>query len=98
MGATEAFFRDKVVLGTGAAAGIGEELSWQVGVVGARLTLAARRKDQLEAVAERIVAAGTPRPLVVECDVTRDTDLERAVVESLRAFGKLDIAIANAGF
>jgi short-subunit dehydrogenase len=35
---------------------------------------------------------------VVECDVTRDGDLERAVGESLRAFGKLDIAIANAGF
>src|SRR5215510_4305188 len=96
--ATEAFFRDKAVLVTGASSGIGEELSWQLGLMGARLTLAARRKDQLEAVAERIVAAGKPRPLVVECDVTRDGDLERAVVESLRAFGKLDIAIANAGF
>jgi short-subunit dehydrogenase len=35
---------------------------------------------------------------VVECDVTRDGDVDRAVVESVRTFGKLDVAIANAGF
>jgi short-subunit dehydrogenase len=94
----KAFFRDKVVLITGASSGIGEELAWQLGQAGASLTLAARRKERLEALATRIAAAGNRRPAVVECDVTRDGDLERAVGESLRAFGKLDIAIANAGF
>jgi short-subunit dehydrogenase len=98
METTTAFFRDKVVLVTGASSGIGKELAWQLGVMGARLTLAARRKDQLEALAERIASVEKTMPVVVECDVTRDGDLERAVVESLRAFGKLDIAIANAGF
>ena len=98
MDATKAFFRDKVVLITGASSGIGEELAWQLGQAGASLTLAARRKERLEALATRIAAAGKPRPLVVECDVTRDGDLDRAVEEGLRAFGKLDIAIANAGF
>src|ERR1700681_4465012 len=98
MPAAPAFFRSKVVLITGASSGIGEELAWQLGQGGAKLTLAARRKDLLEAVATRIAAAGKPRPAVVECDVTRDGDLERAVVESVREFGKLDVAIANAGF
>ncbi len=98
MDATNAFFRDKVVLITGASSGIGEELAWQLGQAGARLTLAARRKERLEGLANRIAAAGKPKPVVVECDVTRDGDLERAVGEGLRAFGKLDIAIANAGF
>ncbi|HYR41557.1 MAG TPA: SDR family NAD(P)-dependent oxidoreductase, partial [Terriglobia bacterium] len=98
MDATQAFFRDKVVLITGASSGIGEELAWQLGQGEAKLTLAARRKELLEAVAQRIAAAGKPRPVVVECDVTRDGDQERAVVESVREFGKLDIAIANAGF
>jgi short-subunit dehydrogenase len=98
MDSTKEFFRDKVVLVTGASSGIGEELSWQLGSIGARLTLAARRRDRLEALAERIAATGKPRPVVIECDVTRDGDLERAVAESLGAFGKLDIAIANAGF
>jgi short-subunit dehydrogenase len=92
------FFRDKAVLITGASSGIGEELAWQLAQAGAKVALAARRKDLLEALAQRIVAAGKSRPVVVECDVTRDGDLERAVDESVRAFGKLDVAIANAGF
>src|SRR5438132_5784870 len=98
MDATKAFFRDKVVLITGASSGIGEELAWQLSQAGAKLTLAARRKERLEALANRIAAAGKPKPVVVECDVTRDGDQERAVGECVRAVGKLDIAIANAGF
>ena len=92
------FFRDKSVLVTGASSGIGEELARQLAQAGARLTLAARRKDRLESLADTIAAAGKPRPAIVECDVTRDGDLERAVAEAVRAHGKLDIAIANAGF
>ncbi len=93
------FFRDKSVLITGASSGIGEELAWQLGQSGAKLTLAARRKDRLEAVAQKIAALpGATRPLIVECDVTREGDLERAVAEGVRAFGKLDVVFANAGF
>src|SRR5215472_1340303 len=94
----QTFFRDKAVLITGASSGIGKELAWQLAQAGAMVTLAARRTELLEALAQRIVAEGKSRPLVVECDVTRDGDLEQAVAESVRAFGKLDVAIANAGF
>jgi len=38
------------------------------------------------------------KPLAVGCDVTRDGDLERAVAESVRQWGRLNVAIANAGF
>src|SRR5437763_4344922 len=92
------FFRDKAVLITGASSGIGEELAWQLAQAGSKLTLAARRREALEALAHRIAVAGKTKPLVVECDVTRDGDLERAVAESVRQWGKLDVAIANAGF
>lgn len=101
MSSPSAFFRGKSVLITGASAGIGEELVVQLAQAGAQLTLAARRTDRLENLAQRIAGQGTDgtsRPTVVECDVTRDGDLERAVAESVRAFGKLDIAFANAGF
>ena len=83
---------------TGASSGIGEELAWQLGQAGAKLTLAARRGAQLECVAQRIAGIGNARPVVVVCDVTRDGDLERAVAETLRQWGKLDIVFANAGF
>src|SRR5215469_3409230 len=92
------FFRDKVVLITGASSGIGEELAVQLGEAGAKLTLTARRKDVLENLAQRIAANGAPRPLVAETDVSRDGDLEEAVAETLRRWGRLDVVIANAGF
>jgi short-subunit dehydrogenase len=98
MNKTEWFFRDKAVLITGASSGIGEELAWQLGQAGAKLTLAARRKERLENLAQKIVAAGKPRPLVVQCDVTQDADLQKAVAETVRQWGKLDVVIANAGF
>jgi short-subunit dehydrogenase len=92
------FFRDKAVLITGASSGIGEELARQLAQAGAKLTLTARRGELLEALAQKIAESGAPRPAVVQCDVTRDGDLERAVSESLRQGGKLDVVIANAGF
>jgi short-subunit dehydrogenase len=92
------FFRDKSVLVTGASSGIGEELALQLAQAGARLALAARRKDRLESLAQKISELGISRPLVSECDVTRDGDLERAVAGAVHAFGKLDVVFANAGF
>jgi short-subunit dehydrogenase len=100
MPAAPRFFRDKSVLITGASSGIGEELAWQLAQSGAKLTLCARRHDRLESLAQKIAALGpaTPRPVICECDVTRDGDLDRAVTEAKREWGRLDVAIANAGF
>jgi short-subunit dehydrogenase len=92
------FYQGKSVLITGASAGIGAELALQLAAAGAKLTLAARRVDRLEAVAQRIVAAGYTKPVCVACDVARDGELEHAVASAISAWGKLDIAIANAGF
>src|SRR5207248_2688598 len=39
-----------------------------------------------------------PISLVVQCDVAEDGDLQKAVAETVRQWGKLDVAIANAGF
>jgi short-subunit dehydrogenase len=91
-------FGGKSVLITGASSGIGAELARQLGQAGAHLTLTARRVDVLHALAERMAGSGAPEPLVVPCDVTRDGDVERAVAEGTRRWGKLDIVIANAGF
>jgi short-subunit dehydrogenase len=98
MDATPGYYRKKVALVTGASSGIGAELAWQLSRAGANITLAARRRELLDALAQRIVAGGNPRPLVIECDVTRDGDLERAVTQTVREFGKLDAIFANAGF
>lgn len=98
MNTTQAFFRDKAVLITGASSGIGEELAWQLAQAGAKVTLAARRTELLDNLAQRIADAGKPRPVVVRCDVTYDRDLQNAVAETVLQWGKLDVVIANAGF
>jgi short-subunit dehydrogenase len=98
MASAQAFFRDKSVLITGASSGIGEELALQLAQAGSKVTLTARRMDRLETLAQKIADSGKPRPVVAECDVTRDGDLERAVADATRAFGKLDVVFANAGF
>jgi short-subunit dehydrogenase len=92
------FFKDKVVLITGASSGIGEEMAVQLAKAGAKLVLAARRKDRLESLAQSIARSGAPEPLVLECDVTHDFDLESAVAAAVQKWGRLDVAIANAGF
>jgi len=92
------YFNDKVVLITVASSDIGAEMALQLGRSGAKLALAARRKDRLEGLAATIAQNGGLGPLTIECDVTRDGDLERAVEQSTQEWGKLDVAIANAGF
>jgi short-subunit dehydrogenase len=98
MNRTQSFFQDKVVLVTGASSGIGRELAWQLGQAGAKLALAARRKELLENLAQRIAATGKAKPLVIGCDVAQEGDLQKAAAETVRQWGKLDVAIANAGF
>jgi short-subunit dehydrogenase len=92
------FFQNKSVLITGASSGIGEELALQLAQLHARLTLTARRRELLEALAQKIAASGKPLPLVVPVDVTHDNDLTHAVAECLRVYQRLDLVIANAGF
>ena len=59
--------------------------------------LAARRTDRLQALASEIERAGR-RALVVACDITAAGDLEHAVARARDRFGRLDVAVANAGF
>ena len=90
-------YAGKVALITGASAGIGAALARELAREGADLVLTARREDRLRDLAREIEAMGR-HAIVVGCDVTRDGDLERAVAAAVERYGRLDIAIANAGF
>src|SRR6266566_4779546 len=90
MNRTQSFFRNKVVMVTGASSGIGQELAWQLGQAGAKLTLAARRKELLENLAQRIAATGKTKPLVTRCDVAQEGDLQTAVAETVRQWGQFE--------
>lgn len=88
-------FEDKVVLITGASSGIGAALAREFARQGARLILCARRLQRLQALAREV---GEDRTVVVSCDVTREGDVEASVRAGLERFGRLDVAVANAGF
>jgi NAD(P)-dependent dehydrogenase (short-subunit alcohol dehydrogenase family) len=90
-------FRDKSVFITGASAGIGAALAVAFAREGARVALAARRLDRLDAVKREVDAAGG-LALAVECDVTDRASLAAAVARTVEAFGGIDVAVANAGF
>ena len=94
MGATA---RDRVILLTGASSGIGAALAREFAARGAQLLLLARRTDRLDVLAKELDSRAQ-RVLVQACDVTIDGDNERAVAFALQRFGRIDIAIANAGF
>ncbi|MDX9972100.1 MAG: SDR family NAD(P)-dependent oxidoreductase [FCB group bacterium] len=90
-------FRGKAVFITGASAGIGAGVAVAFAREGARVALAARRLDKLEAVKARVEEAGG-EALAVECDVTNRESIDAAVARTVEAFGGIDVAIANAGF
>ena len=87
---------DEVFLITGASSGIGEATARRAVEAGYRVALGARRIDKLEALAEEL--GGPEKALAVKCDVTEWADLEAMVKETLDRFGRLDVALANAGF
>lgn len=87
---------DKSVLLIGASTGIGLEAARVFSDEGARLVLAARSADALEAIAAELRADGREVHVVVG-DVTSAADVARMVDETVSAYGRLDGAFNNAG-
>jgi NADP-dependent 3-hydroxy acid dehydrogenase YdfG len=87
---------DPVFVITGASSGIGEATARRAAEAGYRLVLAARRIERLEALAEEL--GGEERALAVRCDVTEWPDQEAMAQAALGRFGRIDVAMANAGF
>lgn len=87
---------DKVVLVTGASSGLGVGFAHALAAAGATLVLAARRQEQLEAVAADLRATGT-RVLTVRTDVSVLEDCEAAAAAAVAELGRIDVLINNAG-
>jgi len=83
-----------VALVTGASSGIGEATATALAEDGAVVVLAARRRDRLEQLAERI-GGGTEKVLVLEVDVTDETQVNRMVADTVGRFGRLDTLVTQ---
>jgi NADP-dependent 3-hydroxy acid dehydrogenase YdfG len=87
---------ERVFLITGASSGIGAATARAAHAAGWRLVLAARSLDRLEGLAEEL--GGPEHAIAVRCDVSEWEQQQEMVSATLDAFGKIDVAFANAGF
>jgi NADP-dependent 3-hydroxy acid dehydrogenase YdfG len=84
---------DRVVVITGASAGIGAALAIQVAAAGDQPVLVARRETELAQVASHC----GPRAVILVADVTRRADHERVVLQTIERCGRIDVWVNNAG-
>jgi 3-oxoacyl-[acyl-carrier protein] reductase len=91
-------FSDRVVLITGASRGIGRAAAVKFAEAGAAGVIINYQRDGEAAafVAEAVERAGA-KPLIVRADVSRADETSSLVEASLKHFGRLDVAVANAG-
>ncbi len=89
----EPLLRERVILLTGGASGIGRECARAYAAEGAYVVVA----DVDDENADRTVASLQTEGLAIRCDVSRPADVESAVREVLARYGRLDAVHNNAG-
>lgn len=85
-------FKDKVVLITGAAGGIGLAAARKFAAEGAKLALVDLKRESLETAAGDIEGA-----VLIAADVSKEADVEAYVAKTVKAFGRIDVFVNNAG-
>ena len=91
-----AFFKDKVIIITGASSGIGLASAKLFGSCGAKVVMAARSLDKLERLAPE-VSSDPDRVLCVKTDVSDEEDCRKLIDAAVAEFGGIDILVNNAG-
>ena len=86
----------KVALITGGGTGIGRACALAFAREGAKIAVAGRRREPLEAVVRKIEGAGS-KALALTCDVTQTASVAAALSQSEQHFGRLDTIVNNAG-
>lgn len=90
-------FKNKIVLITGASSGIGQASAVEFAKHGAKLILAARRKDRLDELASKLVNEHKAEVLTLELDVRNQKDVQKAIDGLPAEWANIDILLNNAG-
>ncbi|HVS66278.1 MAG TPA: glucose 1-dehydrogenase [Thermoanaerobaculia bacterium] len=86
----------RVAVVTGASSGLGVAFARGLAAAGARVVVAARRRERLDVLVGEIEEQGG-EALAVTCDVTSEPDVDSAVASTVERFGTVDVLVANAG-
>lgn len=86
----------KVAIITGASSGIGEATAIALAAEGAKVVIAARRVERLEAVAKQIIDHGG-QALSIVSDITDEAQAKNVIQKAHTEFGHIDILVNNAG-
>lgn len=89
--------KDRTAFVAGSSKGLGAATARQLAREGARVAISSRDAARLEATAQSIRAETGAQVLAIPCDVTVAADVERAIAETARVFGGLDILVTNSG-
>lgn len=86
----------KVIIITGASSGMGEAAARHLAEKGAKIVMAARRMERIEAIAKELKQQGK-QAMAIPTDVAKYEDVENLIQATVAAFGRVDVLINNAG-
>lgn len=89
-------FEGKVAIITGAGSGIGKDVALTIAKQGAQVVVVNRSEDKGENTVKEIIAMGG-EAIFVQADVTKAEDVQRYVNEAVKAYGRIDLLLNNAG-
>ncbi len=89
-------FKDKVVVITGGASGIGRAMANRFAAEGAKLVICDLREDRLQAVVKDLIGKGVDAHYK-ECDVSNLKDVQALADYAWNEFGHVDVLVNNAG-
>lgn len=91
------YLKDRLVFITGASSGIGEACARGFARAGSSLLLCARRLERLEALAAKLKKEHSTRSHVFKLDVTRQSEVKKAIDALPKEWSKVDVLVNNAG-
>ncbi len=95
--ATYPSLRDRAIIVTGGASGIGEAIVEVFAIQQAKVVFLDIQDEAAAALVQRLSTAGAAKPIYYHCDLTDIAEAQRTVQSVLQRFGSVDVLVNNAG-